>query len=274
VTAALERPSLTIVLPAYNEAARLGPALDELFAYLHGTESARPGGLKPGEPGERWSVLVVDDGSRDGTAAIALGHREAQGPTPRLRVLRVPHAGKGAAVRAGMLASASDLAIFADADMATPPDQLPRLTRALESADLALGSRVQPDGSDRRAGQPAYRRVLGRLFHALAAAWVTGAVPDTQCGFKGFRREAAHDLFARQRIGSIVFDAEIIHLARRRGYRIAIVPVEWSDRRGSRMRPGPGLALRVAWDLFRIPLLHRAVGRREAAIRSEPVGGE
>jgi len=203
-----------------------------------------------------------------------LGRPEAHGAAQRLRLLRVPHGGKGAAVRAGMLAAATELALFADADMATPPDQLALLTRALESADVALGSRIQPDGSDRRAGQPPYRRFLGRLFHALAAAWVTGPVPDTQCGFKGFRREAAHDLFARQRIGSIVFDAEIIHLARRRGYRIAIVPVEWSDRRGSRMRPGLGLALRVAWDLFRIPLLHRAVARREAAIRSEPVGGE
>ncbi len=262
--------SLAIVLPAYNEAARLGPALDELFAYLHGGEPLRAGGLAAAELGPDWSVLLVDDGSTDETAAIAFARPEARGPAPRLRVLRVPHAGKGAAVRAGMLAADSDLAIFADADMATPPDQLPRLTLALASADVALGSRIQPDGSDRRAGQPAYRRLLGRLFHALAAAWVTGPVPDTQCGFKGFRRESAHDLFARQRIGSIVFDAELIHLARRRGYRIAVVPVEWSDRRGSRMRPGLRLAVRVAWDLFRIPWLHRSVRTRGALTHREP----
>ena len=127
--------------------------------------------------------------------------------------------------------------------------------------DLALGSRIQPDGSDRRASQPVHRRMLGKVFRMLAGAWVTGPVPDTQCGFKGFRREVAHDLFARQRIGSIVFDAEIIHLARRRGYRIAIVPVQWADKRGSRMRVRPGLALRVAWDLVRIPLIHRRVKR-------------
>jgi dolichyl-phosphate beta-glucosyltransferase len=258
-------PSLTIVLPAYNEARRLGPALDELFAYLNGNASASSSAPAASAIGDAWSVLVVDDGSTDDTAAIALGHREANGSAPRFRVLRVPHAGKGAAVRAGMLAADSDLIIFADADMATPPDQLPRLTHALESADLALGSRVQPDGSDRRAGQPAYRRVLGRLFHALAAAWVTGAVPDTQCGFKGFRRDAAHDLFARQRIGSIVFDAEIIHLARRRGYSMATVPVQWSDKRGSRMRVSPGLGLRVLADLARIPLIHRRVGRAKKA---------
>lgn len=266
-------PSLAIILPAFNEARRIGPALDELFAYLAGKSPSRTNGIDAAELGRDWSVLVVDDGSSDATATIVSARPEARGKRPRLRLLRVPHGGKGAAVRAGMLEADADLLIFADADMATPPDQLPRLTRALGQADVALGSRVQPDGSDRRAGQPAYRRALGRTFHALAALWVTGPVPDTQCGFKGFRREAAHDLFSRQRIRSIVFDAELIHLALRRGYRMAIVPVEWSDRRGSRMRPSPALGIRVAWDLFRIPLLHRAVGRREA-MRGEPAVGE
>lgn len=270
----VERParSLTIVLPAYDEAARIGPALGELFGFLRRAGPAREGGAPSAELGDDWSVLVVDDGSTDATAAIVLAHPEARGPAPRLRLLQVIHGGKGAAVRAGMLAADTELAIFADADMATPPDQLPLLTRALESADLALGSRIQPDGSDRRAGQPAHRRLLGRVFHALAAAWVTGPVPDTQCGFKGFRREAAHDLFARQRIGSIVFDAEIIHLARRRAYRVAIVPVEWSDRRGSRLRTSPGLALHVLWDLLRIPVLHRGIHPRSGLVRGEPAG--
>jgi dolichyl-phosphate beta-glucosyltransferase len=113
-----------------------------------------------------------------------------------------------------------------------------------------------------RATQPRYRRLLGGLFHTLASIWVVGDVKDTQCGFKGFTRDAAQDLFARQKITSIVFDVELIHLARRRGYRIATVPIQWQDVRGSRMKPGAGLALRVAWDLFRIPLLHRSVKRR------------
>ncbi len=129
---------------------------------------------------------------------------------------------------------------------------------------MALGSRVQPDGTDRRSSQPFHRRALGKVFHALAGAWVTGPVPDSQCGFKGFRREAGQDLFARQRITSIVFDAEIIHLARQRGYRVAVVPVQWTDQRGSRMRVRPGLALQVAWDLLRIPIIHRGVRPRRA----------
>jgi dolichyl-phosphate beta-glucosyltransferase len=191
----VEPSSLAIVLPAYNEEARLGPGLDELFAFIDGDA---------------------------GRAALPL-----------------------------------DVRAFADADMATPPDQLGPVLAALRDHDVVLGSRIQPDGSDLRASQPPLRRFLGRAFHALASAWVVGPVADTQCGFKGFTRDAAHDLFARQRLRSIVFDVEIIHLARRRGYRIATVPVAWADRRGSRMRTRPGLAIGVGWDLFRIPLIHR-----------------
>jgi dolichyl-phosphate beta-glucosyltransferase len=259
-----DRPSVTLVLPAYNEAQRISPALDELFGYLRRGAPAREGGRASDELGS-LDVLVVDDGSTDGTADLVASRPEAQpgpdGDAPVLHVLRRPHAGKGAAVHAGILAATGDLVLFADADMATPPDQLPKLTDALADHDLALGSRVQPDGTDRRASQPAHRRQIGRLYRFLAGAWVTGSVPDTQCGFKGFRRQAGQDLFRRQRITSIVFDAEVIFLARKRGYRIAIVPVQWEDKRGSRMRLRPALALRVFWDLLRIPLIHRSVRR-------------
>ncbi len=266
--------SLTIVLPAFNEEQRLGPALDELFGYL-----GRPGGrAREGAPGPdtlpaEIHVLVVDDGSDDGTADLIRSRPEAVAGDgqPRLGLLQVPHGGKGAAVRAGMLAATTDLIIFADADMATPPDQLPLLTQALAEADVALGSRLQPDGSDMRASQPLYRRLVGNTFRALASAWVIGPVRDSQCGFKGFRQAAAHDLFSRQRVTSIVFDVELIYLARRRGYRLAIVPIHWADRRGSHMQMRPAIAARVAWDLFRIPLIHRSVvrpaGREETEAR-------
>jgi len=261
------RPSLAIVLPAYNEADRIGPALDELFGYLQ----RRGAQARDGAPGAAGlpttiEVLVVDDGSTDRTAEIVGARPETTnsaqaGLRLRLRLLRVPHGGKGAAVRVGMLAADADLVVFADADMATPPDQLPLLVARLRDHDVALGSRIQPDGSDMRATQPGFRRLLGRVFHELASVWVVGPVKDTQCGFKGFTRRAAQDLFSRQRVTSIVFDVEIIYLARRLGYDAAIVPIRWSDKRGSRMRARPALALRVAWDLFRVPLLHRRTGR-------------
>jgi dolichyl-phosphate beta-glucosyltransferase len=254
------RPSLTIVVPAYNEAERIGPALDELFGWLHRGGPARNRGRSSDELGA-WDVLVVDDGSEDDTVDVVEGRPEAQpgadGSSPALRVLRRRHAGKGAAVTAGILAASADLVIFTDADMATPPDQIPLLTEALASADVALGSRIHPDGSDRRASQPTYRRLLGRAYRLLAGAWVTGHVPDTQCGFKGFRRAASHDIFDRLKTSGIVFDAEVIYLTRRLGCSYAIVPVMWHDIHGSRMRVRPGLAFSVLWDLFRIPLIHR-----------------
>jgi glycosyltransferase involved in cell wall biosynthesis len=257
--------SLSLVLPAYDEAERIGPALDELFGYLR----RRAATGRDGAPGAAAlpsviDVLVIDDGSTDATADVVRARPEATGGIGEgvtLRVVSVPHGGKGAAVRAGMLLAESDAIVFADADLATPPDQIPLLLAALDDHDIALGSRIQPDGSDMRASQPIYRRLLGRAFHLLASIWVVGPIQDTQCGFKGFRRDAAHDLFERQRVTSIVFDVEIIFLARRRGYRMAVVPIRWEDKRGSRMRARPGLAIRVAWDLFRIPLLHRGTRR-------------
>jgi glycosyltransferase involved in cell wall biosynthesis len=259
------RPSVTIVLPAYNEAHRIGPALDELFGWLRRGGQPRSLGRSSDELGA-WDVLVVDDGSDDDTVDIVSSRPEAQpsggdAPAP-LRVLRRPHGGKGAAVTAGILAAEGDLVVFADADMATPPDQIPLLTEALLHCDVALGSRIQPDGSDRRASQPLYRRLLGRVYRVIAGYWVTGDVPDTQCGFKGFRRVAGHDIFGRLRTGGIAFDAEVIFLTRRLGYRYAVVPVMWHDIRGSRMRVRPRLAASVLWDLLRIPVLHRRLRPR------------
>jgi dolichyl-phosphate beta-glucosyltransferase len=261
-----------LVLPAYNESERIDQALDELFGYIDRRgERGREGAPGASRLPSALEVLVVDDGSHDDTAQRVEARPEAmstEGVT--LRVLRVPHGGKGAAVRAGMLAAAGDLIIFADADMATPPDQIPLILKALADCDVAVGSRIQPDGSDMRASQPVYRRLLGRAFHVFVSIWAVGTVQDTQCGFKGFTREAAQDLFRLQRLTSIVFDVELIYLARRRGFCIKVVPIRWFDKLGSRLRARPGLALRVAWDLFRIPLLHRGLRAARRATRVDP----
>jgi dolichyl-phosphate beta-glucosyltransferase len=264
-------PRLTIVVPAYNEAERIGPALDELFGWLRRGGPARSTGRSSDEIGQ-WDVLVVDDGSEDDTVDIVESRPEAQpgadGASPRLRLLRRRHAGKGATVTAGMLAAEGDLVIFTDADMATPPDQIPLLVEALATSDVALGSRIQPDGSDRRASQPTYRRALGKIYRAIAGAWVTGDVPDTQCGFKGFRRAAAQDIFGRLRTDGIVFDAEIIYLMRRLDWSYTIVPVMWDDIHGSRMKVRLRLGLSVLWDLLRIPIIHRGARAGVAAPRT------
>jgi dolichyl-phosphate beta-glucosyltransferase len=179
--------SLTLVLPAFNEETRLPSALDELFGYLARRGGrARDGGLGADNLPARIEVLVVDDGSTDGTGDVVRARREALlagGDAPAtLALMTVPHGGKGAAVQAGMLAADGDVVVFADADMATPPDQVPLLVEALLTADVALGSRIQADGSDMRASQPVYRRGLGAVFHLLASAWVQGLPPGRRPG--------------------------------------------------------------------------------------------
>ena len=210
------------------------------------------------------SAFNTESASAESKRPAAIVSARPETADGELELLTVPHGGKGAAVRAGMLHATDDLIVFADADMATPPDELPLLCEALETADAAYGSRIQADGSDMRASQPGWRRLLGKTFHSLASLWVVGPVQDTQCGFKGFRRDVARDVFARQQVTSIVFDVELVFLVRRRGYSYRVVPIRWADRRGSRMHPGLRLALRVAWDLFRIPVIHRDVKRARA----------
>jgi glycosyltransferase involved in cell wall biosynthesis len=180
-----------------------------------------------------------------------------------LRVLQHEHnRGKGAAVRTGATAASGDVVLSVDADLATPPEEYPKLLRALEEgADVAAGSRVQPGGGDMRASQPAWRRIGGRVFALARRRLLLSDIEDTQCGFKAFRRDAAQALFPRQQLEGWAFDAELLYLARKLGYTIRQVPLEWHHVADSRFRPGPGTALRELRDLLRIRWLHRGVGR-------------
>lgn len=229
------QPLVSVVIPAYNEEARIGSTLRRLREYL--TAQAY-----------EWEVVVVDDGSRDATGSIV--RREL----PEALVIRHdPNRGKGATVRSGMLAARGKYVVFIDADMATPIGELPRLLEQLErGADLAVGVRHWPDGRDYRDLEPPLRRLFGRAFNLAVRGLGLASVRDTQCPFKVFPQAVAQRLFTRAQIDSIVFDVEILFLARRQGLRVATVPVVWENVAGSRMHVTARHAWVVVRDLLRI----------------------
>ena len=240
--------SLSYVVPAYDEEERLGDSLTKLIAY----SAAQPFAVE---------IVVVDDGSADRTADIAT---EAIANLPDGVTAKViqheVNRGKGAAVRTGALAASSDVVLYLDADLATQPDQTPKLLAALSSgADVAIGSRIRPEGGDMRASQPAWRRVGGRLFALLRRRLLLSDIEDTQCGFKAFSRGAAQAIFSRQQLDGWAFDAELLYLAHRLGYRVVQVPIEWRHVEGSRFKLGAGSAYREVRDLVRVRWLHRGL---------------
>ena len=214
---------LSIVIPAYNEEHRLLPTLERLHAFL----TTQP---------LRYEIVVVDDGSRDGTCALVEQHM------PRITGLRlvrqVPNRGKGAAVRTGMLAARGQIRVMSDADGSMPPEQLPSLLAPIVAckAAIAIGSRYAP-GAKTDIKQPRYRVLWSRLCNRVIQRSLVPGVKDTQCGFKAFTAEAARELFGIARIDGWAFDLEILALARRRGWEIAEVGVEWTDDRRSRVNP-------------------------------------
>jgi dolichyl-phosphate beta-glucosyltransferase len=227
-------PRLSVVIPAFNEAARLPAYLDEVVGFLDGR-------------GEPYEVVVVDDGSTDATAALvrALAARQ-----PSVRLLPLGrNRGKGAAVRAGMLAVSGMRRLFTDADGATPIAELKRLEPALAAGhDLAIGSRVLVDPSvavrTRR-----HRVAAGRVFNWLVARTGLRGVADSQCGFKLFTAGAAEALFGALETTGFAFDVELLLRAQAAGYRIAEIPVNWVDQKGSKvgvLRSGPGMLVELA----------------------------
>jgi glycosyltransferase involved in cell wall biosynthesis len=221
---------LSIIVPAYNEAARITPTLRRLHAFL----SNQP---------LRYEILVVDDGSTDETIGVVT---MLMASIPHLHLVRQsPNRGKGAAVRAGMLAARGQLRVMTDADGSMPPEQLPQLLAPIIAgrAAIAIGSRYVA-GAHTDVKQPLYRVLWSRLANRVIQRALVPGVRDTQCGFKAFTAEAARSLFASARIDGWAFDLEVLALARRRGFAIAEVGVEWTDDRRSRVSP--------LKDLFRV----------------------
>ncbi len=216
----MTRLEYSIVIPAYNEGARIGNALTHVLACIR-------------ERGWSAEVLVVNDGSRDNTAAIVRSFAQRD---PIVRLIENPaNCGKGFSVRNGMLQAAGDIVMFTDADLSAPIEEAERLFAAIRSgADIAIGSRWLE--RDRQTNhQPLYRRIFGRCFNALTRVIMGLPFADTQCGFKAFRRAAAQTVFQLQRIERWGFDPELLFIALKRGFTVREVPVTWGHDERSRI---------------------------------------
>ncbi len=216
----MSHPQLSIVIPAYNESARIEHALGRVMQCVES---------------EGWDaeVLVVDDGSKDDTAAIVQDWMQRY---PRLHLVKNPgNRGKGYSVRNGLLQAAGEVVMFTDADLSAPMEEASRLMAALEAgADVAIGSRWLDKGRQ-TIHQPLYRQFFGRCFNAITRGVMGLPFKDTQCGFKAFKREAAQVIFRLQTIERWGFDPEILFIARKLKYRVVEVPVTWGHDERSRM---------------------------------------
>jgi dolichyl-phosphate beta-glucosyltransferase len=228
--------ALSIIVPAYNEAERLPATLRAMRSFLD-------------ETGRSAEVIVVDDGSRDTTSAVV---RELATVDKRLTLIRLPqNRGKGYAVRTGVVNAAGERVLFADADGATPIEEITRLEKHLDAgAQVAIGSRGLKDESVTVRAK-INRKLAGRIFHQLVRRLTVSGFVDTQCGFKMFTAPVAQDLFSRMRMDGFSFDVEVLLMAERRGYRVVEVPVNWNHQPGSKINVVAD-GLRMAADLFRI----------------------
>jgi dolichyl-phosphate beta-glucosyltransferase len=239
--------ALSIVVPAYNEVLRLPRSLDAMRAHFDAAD-------------EPYEVIVVDDGSRDGTAEAV---KEIVRGWPQLSLRRLPvNRGKGAAVREGLLNASGDLRAFSDADLSTPLDELARLRARLGGdCHVAIASRDLP-GSDIEVHQPRPRELAGKTYNRLLRLLALPGIYDSQCGLKVFSAEAALACFTPLRTERFGFDAEVLVRARRLGWTVAEVPVRWRHVEASRVsayRDAPRMLL----DLLR--LRFGRVDRREPA---------
>lgn len=243
--AAAERASL--VIPAYNERNRVAASIQAVAQWAR----SRPGGSE-------WEVVLVDDGSTDGTAEIA--RRAAADTGLPLAILAHPvNRGKGAAIRTGVLGSRGDPVLVSDTDLSTPLSEFSKLAEALRTHPIAIGSRAI-DERLVRIRQPLYRRVLGKAGNQLVRLFAVRGIADTQCGFKLFRGDVARGLFRDARVDGFAYDMEILHLAQRRGLEIAEVPVLWFNSPESKVSVWRH-TLPTLRDLLRIRWRHRKDAR-------------
>ena len=232
---------LSVVIPAYNEERRLGPTLEQVADYL----SNQP-----------WptELIVVDDGSSDGTVALAQEFLE-RSPVPGRLLVNEQNRGKGYSVRRGMMESTGRLALFSDADLSTPIQHTADLRAAIEAgADIAVGSRALRE-SDLAVPQPFLRQTAGRMFSVVQRSILGSGIRDTQCGFKMFTREAVQSVFPHQRLERWAFDAELIFIALRLGFSVVEVPVRWVNSPDTKVNACAD-GMQMVRDLVRIRRMH------------------
>jgi glycosyltransferase involved in cell wall biosynthesis len=247
------QPRLSLVVPAFNEEARIGSSLERIGAYLDGI-------------GYASEVIVVDDGSREpGLRAAEASLQRLPASVPGSFLRHEVNRGKGAAVRTGCLAARGQYVAFIDADLASPPEDLPALLAALDAgADVAIGVRNQDDGSDMRSQRSLPRKLAGQLYTFVMRTLLLPDIGDSQCPLKAFKRPAAQRLFRLQRIDTWAFDAELLFLASRLGLRVEKTPVRWQAMEGSHLKLNLKSAMEL-WNLLRIRWAHRGVSRTTLA---------
>ncbi len=214
--------ALSVVLPAYNEERRLPASLCSILAYLNSSDRTS------------WEVLVVNDGSKDATAQVAA---QFAAEHAGVRVLENPgNRGKGYSVRHGMLEAEGEWILFTDSDLSAPIEELDKLMAAAraQNAQVVIGSRAL-DRSLIQVHQTFFRETAGRIFNLMMRAATGLAFADTQCGFKLFSQAAAKDVFKRQQIERWGFDAEVLFIARKLGYKTVEIPVKWAHSEGTKI---------------------------------------
>jgi glycosyltransferase involved in cell wall biosynthesis len=215
---AQDQIALSVVIPAFNEERRLAATLARVRDHLVDRWRA-------------WEIVVVDDGSSDGTAAVA---GSAAAADPRIVVRQEPHRGKGGAVKAGLLTARGAYRFMCDADLSMPIEELDRFQTPLAAGyDIAIGTRE--GHAARRFDEPAYRHWTGRAFNLAVQRLALPGIEDSQCGFKMFTASAVESIFPLVRVTGWAFDVEVLTIAREQRLRIAEVPIDWHYRRESQL---------------------------------------
>jgi dolichyl-phosphate beta-glucosyltransferase len=232
----LTQPYLSVVIPAYNEEARIASTVNSLGEYLDVWSGEVPDSSRQ----RSWELLVVSDGSTDSTAQIV---RELSDSDSRIRLIDAPHGGKGAAVRRGMDESSGEWRFLCDADLSMPANNLGRFFSdtgdGRPAFDVAIGSREAAGAQ--RFNEPRSRHVKGRLFNYAVKVLALRGIEDTQCGFKLFSEEAVIKLFPHQTLDGWAFDVELLVMAQQAGFSVGEIPVDWYYGEGSKMTLSKGI---------------------------------